>query len=107
MCIPHRVPVGRLAFPEPMASATSSIPMDLDASAFGSTCTLTAYFCDPMTPTSATPLIMDIRFARRFSAYSFTLERDRVGEFSEMMRMGASAGLTFLKEGGESMSSGR
>ena len=41
---PSRFPVGKLTFPCPMASSTSSIPIPREASAVGSTWIRTAYF---------------------------------------------------------------
>jgi hypothetical protein len=48
-----------------------------------------------------------MRGAINDSAYSSTADRERVGELIAMKRIGASAGLTFLKEGGLGMSGGR
>jgi hypothetical protein len=44
-CRPDSVPVGLLTLARATAVATSSIPMPRVASARGSTCTRTAYFC--------------------------------------------------------------
>jgi hypothetical protein len=46
---PYSVPVGLLTLPRAIAVATSSMPMPRVASARGSTCTRTAYFCEPKT----------------------------------------------------------
>ncbi len=46
------------------ASTTRSSPMPREASACGSTCTRTAYFCEPNTFTCATPFTVEIRCAR-------------------------------------------
>jgi len=60
---PYSVPVGRLTLAAATACSTSSMPMPRVASARGSTCTRTAYFCEPNTWTWATPLIVEIRWA--------------------------------------------
>ena len=54
------------------------------ASLFGSSCTRTAYFCDPNTLTNATPDTVDRRCANWVSAYSLTTDRGRVSELSAM-----------------------
>ena len=46
--------------------------------------------------TWATPWTVEMRWARRVSAYSWTSERRREAEEMARKRMGASAGLTFL-----------
>ena len=65
-----------------MACSTSSMPMPRAARARGSTWTRTAYFCDPKTNTCATPLIVEIRWARFVCAYSSTVYSGSVGELS-------------------------
>jgi hypothetical protein len=50
---------------------------------------------------------MEIRFARRFSAYSSTIVNGKVVDVRAIKRIGDSAGFTFLKFGGEGMSWGR
>ena len=72
-CCPYSVPVGMLTFARATAVATSSIPMPRVASARGSTCTRTAYFCEPKIVTWATPLMVEIRWARLVCAYSSTV----------------------------------
>src|SRR3990170_7239599 len=100
------VPVGILTLLWRTAFETSSMPTPLEASAPGSSCTLTAYFCAPKTCTWATPLIMDTLWAMSVSAYSFTWESGRVGELRARYKTGWSAGLTFRYEGGLGMSLG-
>ena len=58
------------------------MPMPREASAFGSSCTRTAYFCEPITCTCATPLIVEMRCASSVSAYSSTVESGSVDEVS-------------------------
>ena len=58
------------------------MPMPREASAFGSSCTCTAYFCEPMTCTWATPLIVDMRCASSVCAYSSTVDIGSVFEVS-------------------------
>jgi len=86
-----------------MAFSTSSIPIPREASAVGSTCTRTAYFCVPKTWTCETPLTMEIRCARRVCAYSSTAESGSVAELRDRKRIGASAGFTFRMVGGVGM----
>ena len=43
----------------------------------------TAYACEPLTVTWATPLTMEMRWATRFSAYSSTFDKGSVAEVSE------------------------
>jgi hypothetical protein len=50
------------------ACSTSVSAMPRVASAFGSSWMRTAYCCEPYTCTCATPLIVEIRCARLFSA---------------------------------------
>ena len=64
--------MGLLTLPRAIAVATSSMPMPRVASARGSTCTRTAYFCEPNTVTWATPLMVEMRCARLVCAYSST-----------------------------------
>ena len=54
-----------------------------------------AHFCAPKTFTCATPSIMEMRWAIRFSAYSSTAESGSVGEDSVKNKIGWSAGFTF------------
>ncbi len=74
------MPVGFLGLARAMACSTSSMPIPRAASARGSTCTRTAYFCEPKIVTWATPLIVEIRWARFVWAYSSTVYSGRVGE---------------------------
>jgi len=106
-CRPHSVPVGRLTFARWTAPATSSSPRPRAASACGSSCTRTAYFCAPKTCTCATPLTVETRGAIIVSAYSLTVHSGSVGDDSARNRIGWSAGLTFRKEGGVGMPVGR
>src|SRR5258705_13405034 len=97
---PYNVPVGRLTFALATACSTSLIPTPRAASALGSTCTRTAYFCWPCTCTCATPEIVEMRCARKVSAYSLTVESGRVSDVSVRKKIGESAGFTFSKGGG-------
>ena len=81
------------------------MPIPRATSACGSTCTRTAYFCDPNTDTCATPSTVDMRCARKVSAYSSNADSDSVGELTARNRIGESAGLALRNEGG-SMSRG-
>jgi len=58
------------------------MPMPREASALGSSCTRTAYFCDPSTCTCATPLVVEILCASSVCAYSSTVESGSVFEES-------------------------
>src|SRR5438128_5652609 len=82
------------------------MPTPRAASALGSTCTRTAYFCCPCTWTWATPEIVEMRCARNVSAYSLTVESGRVSEVSVRKKIGESAGFTFRNEGGVDMVDG-
>jgi hypothetical protein len=62
-----------LTFARAMAASTSSMPSPREASARGSTCTRTAYFCEPKMVTCATPVIVEMRWARNVCAYSSTV----------------------------------
>ena len=76
------------------------------ASSRGSTCARTAYFCGPKMETCATPGVVEMRWARSVSAYSFTSESRSVGERTARKSTGESAGFTFLYDGGLGMSRG-
>ena len=76
------------------------------ASAFGSSWTRTANFCEPKTCTWATPVIWEMRCARLVWAYSSTVYSGKVGELSARYSTGWSAGFTFLYEGGVGMPGG-
>jgi hypothetical protein len=62
-----------VTLPRAIACSTSSMPMPREASARGSTCTRTAYFCEPKTVTWATPLTVEMRCAMVVCAYSSTV----------------------------------
>src|SRR5207244_4495618 len=83
---PHNVPVGLLTLAREMAASTSSRPMPRAASARGSTCTRTAYFCEPKIVTCATPLTVEMRWARNVCAYSSTVYSGCVGELGDRYR---------------------
>jgi hypothetical protein len=70
---PQSVPVGRFTLLSARAFCTSSMPMPSVAMAVGSSCTRTAYFCEPKIPTCATPVIVEMRCARLVWAYSSTM----------------------------------
>jgi hypothetical protein len=55
------------------ACSTSSRPIPRVVSARGSTWTRTAYFCEPKTWTCATPVTVEMRWARFVCAYSSTM----------------------------------
>src|SRR6266446_6943750 len=103
---PYSVPVGRLTLALATACSTSLMPTPRAASALGSTCTRTAYFCCPCTWTWATPEIVEMRCARNVSAYSLTVESGRVSEVGVRKKIGESAGFTFRNEGGVDMADG-
>jgi hypothetical protein len=54
------------------------MPICLAAIWFGSNCTRTAYFCEPMTSTWATPLIIEMRWAKMVCANSSTADKGSV-----------------------------
>ena len=83
-CGPMMAPVGRLTFQFLSAVSISLMPIWREASACGSICTWTAYFCAPSTCTCATPEIMEMRCAMRVSAYSSSVHRGSVGEVRAM-----------------------
>src|SRR6266487_4182600 len=60
----------------------------------------TAYFAEPNTWTCATPLTVDRRCARNVSAYSSSADNWRVPEVKARYRIGESAGLDLLYDGG-------
>ncbi len=74
--------MGRFTFAFWTAAETSSIPIPREARAIGSSCTRTAYFCDPYTWTWATPLTIETRWAMSVWAYSSTCDRGRLGDRS-------------------------
>src|SRR5512146_1114798 len=82
------------------------MPIWREASLSGSSCTRTAYFCDPKTETWATPETIEMRCAKVVSAASSIWGSDKSGELSAMYRIGESAGLTLRKEGGLGISGG-
>ncbi len=92
---PQRMPVGKFAFAAWIASLTSPIAIPRDESARGSSWMRTAYFCAPNTETCATPSTMESRWAKVFSAYSSSCERESIFEVSTKNRIGWSAGFTF------------
>ena len=79
---PHSVPVGMLTFCEPIAAATSSIPIPRLAREVGSSCTRTAYFWPPNTCTCAIPGTIEIRCAMNVSPYSSSCESGIVFDVS-------------------------
>src|SRR3989338_10510414 len=83
------------------------MPIWRAASREGSSWMRTAYFCEPKTSTWATPLTIEMRWARTLWAYSSTVERGSVGELRANRRMELSAGLTLRYEGGLGMFCGR
>ncbi len=59
----------------------------------------TAYFCWPQTPTSATPLTIDIRWAIVVSAVSSSTESGSTLEVSTRNMIGAAAGFDAMEAG--------
>ena len=82
------------------------MPMPLDARARGSTSIRTAYFCEPITFTWATPLIIDRRCAMVDCAYSSSVDSGSVSDSSTRIVTGKSVGLTFWYEGGDGICGG-
>src|ERR1017187_363279 len=82
------------------------MPICRAANSRGSTCTRTAYFIPPWTSTSATPVIMERRWATLVSAYSSTVEMGSVSEDNARLRTGAAAGFDLCHCGGEGISRG-
>ena len=79
---PKIVPVGRFELAEPMALATSSIPIARAASSRGSTSIRTAYFWEPKTSICATPATIDSRCAIDCCAYSSIIDKGSVADRS-------------------------
>src|SRR5579862_2096593 len=99
-CGPHMMPVGRLTFWDCTAEVTWSTPSPRDESACGLRAMRTAYFCDPQTPTSATPSTIDRRWAIVVSAVSSSTDSGSTLEVSAMNMTGAAAGLDRWNVGG-------
>ncbi len=92
-CIfPSKAPLAWLTLAAPTAARMSARESPYEARATGLTCTRTAGFWPPLMLTSPTPGSWLIFCARRVSANSSTLGRDRVSEERARVRMGASAG---------------
>src|SRR5438067_2342555 len=89
-----------------MAFATYDTPMPRDASCCGTSCTRTAYFAEPNTPTCATPSTIDKRCAMVVSAYSSSCVIDNTFDVNARKRIGADDGLCLCADGG-SMFDGR
>src|SRR6187402_3423490 len=100
------MPVGRFELFRFIASCTSEMLSPRDARATGFTCTRTAYFCEPLMFTCATPSMVDRRGTIKFCAYSSTLERSVVLEDSTRNSTGDSDGFTLRNEGGLGKSGG-
>src|SRR2546421_4813119 len=107
LSLPYSVPVGRFTLLLPTACSTSVSARPRVASALGSSWMRTAYCCEPYTWTWATPLMVEICCARRFSAYSATVESGSVDDESTMFMIGASAGFTLRWVGGFGIDDGR
>src|SRR6185369_15785423 len=103
---PEIEPVGWLELARSTAEATSSMPMPRLARARGSSCTRTAYFCEPKMLTCDTPLKVASRGEITVSAYSLITDSGKLGELSAMNRIGASDGFTLKNDGGVVMSLG-
>src|SRR6185437_2885338 len=97
---PHSTPVGKFTFALSIALTTSSMPILRIAIACGSSCTRTAYFCEPYTCTCATPDTVDSRWARYVSAYSSSCDSGRVFDVSARYKMADADGSTFWYDGG-------
>ena len=80
--VPQSVPVGMLTFCEPIADATSSMPIPRLARDVGSSCTRTAYFWPPNTCTCAMPGTIEMRCAMNVSPYSSSCDSGIVFEVS-------------------------
>ena len=74
------MPVGELTFQLRSDVSISLIPILRAASAWGSSCTWTAYFWLPSTWTCATPLTVEMRWAIRVSAYSSSVHGGSVAD---------------------------
>src|ERR1039457_2244807 len=103
---PYTVPVGTFTFQFCSAASTSFSPTCRAFSLSGSTCTRTAYFCEPKTCTCATPCTIEMRCAIMRSPYSSSCHSGSVGDVSARNMMGSSAGLYFRNDGGEGMPAG-
>src|SRR6187200_1997465 len=82
------------------------MPIPLAARARGSTSIRTAYFCEPITLTWATPLIIDSRCAMVDCAYSSSVDNGNVSDSSTRIETGKSAGFTFWYDGGAGICGG-
>ncbi len=80
--------------------ATWFTPIPRAASFCGSSCTRTAYFCEPYTATWATPLTMESCWAIVVSAYSSSVASGSECDVRAKKRMGAAAGFCFRYDGG-------
>src|SRR5215475_11670518 len=67
----------------------------------------TAGFCPPLIVTNPTPDSWEILGARRVSARSSTADNGSVGDDSDNVTIGVSAGFTLLYRGGVGRSTGR
>jgi hypothetical protein len=103
---PKMVPVGRFELALCTADATSSMPIEREASSRGSTSMRTAYFCEPNTFTCATPLTIEMRCPMVDCAISSRVESGSVGERRMMKKIDWSAGLTFWYDGGDGICGG-
>ena len=95
-CLPSSVPLATSVVELASAVRTSSSVIWRACSFAGSTWTRMAGFCWPPMATWATPEICEICWATTFSAKSSTLGSGTVSEFADTIRIGESAGLTFL-----------
>ena len=100
LSLPYSTPVGSITLLLRIAVATCETPMLRDASCAGSSCTRTAYFAEPNTPTDATPSIIDSRCAIVVSAYSSTCVIGSTFDVSAMLRIGAADGFCLRYDGG-------
>ncbi len=95
-CLPSRVPLAESVVALASAARTSSSVSPRAVSLAGSTWTRIAGRCWPPMATSDTPLICEICVATTFSAKSSTLVSGIVFEVADTIRIGESAGFTFL-----------
>ncbi len=92
LSLPYSTPVGSMTLLLRIAFATCDTPMLRLASSFGSSCTRTAYFAEPHTPTDATPSIIDRRCAINVWPYSSTCVIGSTFDVSAMLRIGDADG---------------
>src|SRR4051812_38562618 len=83
-----------------IAFATCDTPTPRAERRFGSSCTRSAYFACPHTPTEATPSIVESRWAIAVSAYSSTCVIGSTFDVSAMFKIGDADGFCLRYDGG-------